>query len=233
MTAFFITSSGTDIGKTYFSCVLARALRQRHRQVRLLKPVISGFNPEKPEESDSYQLLESIGVSPTLAELEAISPWQFKAPLSPDMAASREGKRISLSALTSFCQDHIAQSQDILLIEGVGGAMVPINESSTVLDWMSALGLPAIVVVGGYLGTISHTLTTVATLDSRKVPVPYIIVNESEQNPVPIAETAATIQRFVAASEVLTLSRTKDQQINAQELIQLIDHLDYNQAARD
>ena len=228
MTAFFITSSGTDIGKTYFSCVLARALRQRHRQVRLLKPVISSFNPEKPEESDSYQLLESIGVSPTLAELEAISPWQFKAPLSPDMAASREGKRISLSALTSFCQDHIAQSQDILLIEGVGGAMVPINESSTVLDWMSALGLPAIVVVGGYLGTISHTLTTVATLDSRKVPVPYIIVNESEQNPVPIAETAATIQRFVAASEVLTLSRTKDQQINAQELIQLIDHLDYN-----
>ena len=228
MTAFFITSSGTDIGKTYFSCVLARALRRRHRQVRLLKPVISGFNPEKPEESDSYQLLESIGVPPTLAGIGTISPWQFKAPLSPDMAASREGKRISLSELTGFCQDHITQSQDILLIEGVGGTMVPINESNTVLDWMSALGLPAIVVVGGYLGTISHTLTTVATLASRKVPVPYIIVNESEQNPVPIAETAATIQRFVATSEVLTLSRTENQQINEQELIQLINHLDYN-----
>jgi dethiobiotin synthetase len=226
MTAFFITSSGTEIGKTFVACELAKALRGRQRHVHLLKPVISGFDPEEIEESDSFHLLKSIGVPPTLANITAISPWQFKAPLSPDMAASREGRRISLSELKRFCQEQISQSQDFVFVEGVGGVMVPLNESTTVLDWISVLGLPAIVVVGGYLGTISHTLTTVAALASRDIEVPYVIVNESEENPVPIAETAATIKRFVPTSHVLTMSRTPDNQMSEQELMLLIDSLD-------
>ncbi|MBC8338957.1 MAG: dethiobiotin synthase [Alphaproteobacteria bacterium] len=207
MKTLFVTATGTGVGKTYVTAGLASALSQQGRSVRILKPIISGFDESKPDDSDTAVLLKSLGLSLTDETLEACSPWRFADPLSPDMAARREGRAIDFDTLVDFCRTAEAGDEDVLLIEGVGGAMVPLDDSHTVLDWIQALGAPALVVAGSYLGTLSHTLTTVATLRERAIDIAAVIVDESEESPVPLEETLATFKRFLAEVETASISR--------------------------
>jgi dethiobiotin synthetase len=85
--------------------------------------------------------------------------------------------------------------------------MVPLDAEHTVLDWIAALGAPALLVVGSYLGTLSHSLTAAGALRARGVTIAGIVVSESEVEPVPAAETAATLARFVAPVPLLVLPR--------------------------
>ena len=75
------------------------------------------------------------------------------------------------------------------------------------MDWMAVLGMPALVVAGSYLGTISHTLTTVAAMQERGIAIAGVVVSESEESPVPLAETVAAIARFLDGVEVVPLAR--------------------------
>jgi dethiobiotin synthetase len=197
LTAIFITATGTDVGKTFVAVSLIRHLQQMGRVVQAIKPVVSGFDAEHPEASDCGILLRALGLPGTLQEVERISPWRFRAPLSPDLAARREGRRIDVDAVISFCQDAIEQRQEILLIEGIGGIMVPLDEHRTVLDVMMALQLPLILVAGSYLGTISHTLTALDALFRRDMKLLALIVNETPGATVPLDDTVAAIARFV------------------------------------
>ena len=85
--------------------------------------------------------------------------------------------------------------------------MVPLDAEHTVLDWMAALAVPLVLVVGGYLGTISHTLTALDVLTQRKLKVAAIVVSESERNPVELEETVESLARFAAATPVIGLPR--------------------------
>jgi dethiobiotin synthetase len=97
--------------------------------------------------------------------------------------------------------------RDVLLIEGVGGIMVPLDERDTVLDWMVALRLPLILVAGSYLGTISHTLSAVDVLQRRNLTIAAVVISESIGSPIPLNETVAIITRFVPGIPVLGLPR--------------------------
>lgn len=202
MTTAFITSSGTDVGKTFVMLRLIAELAAAGRTVRALKPVASAFDAAHPETSDTALLLRAQGRPLDEANLAAVSPWRFAAPLSPDMAAARERRSIPFDALVATCRAADAQS-DVTLIEGIGGVMVPLDERHTVLDWITALGAPALLVVGSYLGTLSHTLTAAAALRQRGVALLGVVVSESELQPAPAEETAAVIARFVAAPVVV------------------------------
>jgi dethiobiotin synthetase len=210
LTAIFITATGTDVGKTFVAASLIGYLQQMGRAVQAIKPVVSGFEAEHPETSDSGILLRALGSPVTLEEIERISPWRFRAPVSPDLAALREGQRIDVDAVISFCQGAIEQRQDILLIEGIGGIMVPLDEQRTVLDVMMALQLPLILVAGSYLGTISHTLTALDALFRRDMKLLAIIVNETPGATVPLDDTVAAIARF--AHPVIGLPRQTQRQ---------------------
>jgi len=210
LTAIFITATGTDVGKTFVAASLIRHLRQMGQVVDAIKPVVSGFDADHPEASDSGILLRALGLPVTPQEIERISPWRFRAPLSPDLAAQREGRRIDVDAVISFCQDAIEQRQDILLIEGIGGIMVPLDEQRTVLDVMMALQLPLILAAGSYLGTISHTLTALDALFRRDMKLLAIIVSETLGSAVPLDDTVATIARF--AQPVIGLPRQEQRQ---------------------
>lgn len=168
MRAFFVTATGTDIGKTFVTAGLIRHLRGEGMKVSAIKPVVSGFDPLTAERSDPGVLLDALGEPITATTLDSVAPWRFAAPLSPDMAAAHEGRSIDFDSLISFCKKSRAAAQDAFFVEGVGGAMVPLDARHTVLDWMSALDLPAILVAGTYLGTISHTLTAHAVLAARR-----------------------------------------------------------------
>jgi len=204
MPSFFVTATGTDIGKTYVTAGLIRACRRKHRAVTALKPVVSGFDPLSPESSDPYALMEALDLPVT--SLDGISPWRFAAPLSPDMAAARENRDIDMKDVEGFCRAAVA-TQDTVFIEGVGGVMVPMNARETVADWMAALRLPLILVTGSYLGTISHTLTALDVVLRRELQVACIIVNETDNSSVPLKDTAETIARFSQGITVATLPR--------------------------
>jgi dethiobiotin synthetase len=207
MTTLFITSSGTGIGKTYVTLCLLAQLAAAGRTVRALKPVASGFDAAQPEESDTGLLLKAQRLALTPANLDAVSPWRFAAPLAPDMAAAREGRAIDFAALTAFCRTPAAASADVTLIEGVGGVMVPLTDEHTVLDWIAALEASALVVVGSYLGSLSHSLTAVNALRARAVPIAGIVVSQSLDEPVATVETAATLGRFLGTIPIAVLAR--------------------------
>jgi dethiobiotin synthetase len=205
VTAIFITGTGTDVGKTFVGASLIRHLRQMGRSVDAIKPVVSGFDPGQPDTSDPGILLQALGFPVTLQNIERISPWRFRAAISPDLAARREGRRIDVDDVVAYCKSAIEDRREILLVEGVGGIMVPLDEQRTILDVMMALQLPLILVVGSYLGTISHTLTALDALFRRDMAVLAIIVSETLGSPVPLDETVAAIARF--AEPVIGLPR--------------------------
>jgi dethiobiotin synthetase len=207
VSAIFVTATGTDIGKTYVTAGLVRALRAQGHRATALKPVVSGFDMTMADTSDPGVLLQAMGRPVTAQAVAEMSPWRFRAPLSPDMAAARENRQIDFAELVAFCRSAIDTAQDSLLIEGVGGAMVPLDTHHTVLDWIAALDIPAILVAGTYLGTISHTLTALNTLASRSIVVRAAVLNESENAPVPTAEVAETIANFVSPIPMITMPR--------------------------
>ncbi len=208
MTTIFVTSSGTDIGKTYVSALLVRQLLAKGLPVRALKPIVSGIEEQTFAASDPAALLAALGELVEFDNAELVSRWRFTAALSPDMAARREGAEIDFGELVHHCLARAAL-HDPLVIEGVGGLMVPIDDSHTVLDWMLALkpaDVVPLLVVGSYLGTISHTLTTLDVMRRNDLEPRAIVVSESLSAPVPLEETVETIRRF-AKLDTIALPR--------------------------
>jgi dethiobiotin synthetase len=205
MTTLFVTASGTDVGKTFVTLRLIDELTAAGYRVRALKPVASGFDPANPSAGDTGALLHAQGLDASASNLDAVSPWRFAAPLSPDMAAARERRSVPFTTLVDFCR--ATRDADVTLIEGIGGVMVPLDDTHTVLDWIAALDAPALLVVGSYLGTLSHGLTAAAALKTRGVRVAAVIVSESAEQPAPAAETATVLARFLRPTTVHVLPR--------------------------
>jgi dethiobiotin synthetase len=209
MTTIFVTSSGTDIGKTYVSAMLIRQLRARGLPVHALKPIVSGVDVTTFADSDPATLLAALGEEVIFDNVDLLSRWVFEPALSPDMAAARAGAVIDFDELVSHCKAR-ESLHDPLVIEGVGGLMVPLNAEKTVLDWMRALNGPdfaPLLVVGSYLGTISHTLTTLDVMCRNDLSPRAIVISESPSSPVPLAETVAVMSRFTGGTRIISVSR--------------------------
>jgi dethiobiotin synthetase len=207
MSALFVTATGTDIGKTFVAAGLIRHLRQQGKSVEAIKPVVSGFDPHNGVASDPGRLLAALGRPVTASNIGRISPWRFKAPLAPDLAAEREGRKVDYQGVLELSRREAERQRDLCVIEGVGGVMVPLDARHTVLDWMTALKVPALIVAGSYLGTISHTLTALEAVQKRDLRVAAIVVSETPESPVTLDETVAAIARFSGAVPVIGLLR--------------------------
>ncbi len=183
MPPVFVTATGTGLGKTFLTCALVRALRAAGQPVQALKPVASGIDPDAPEGGDTALLLEALGRRLTPDAMDAVSPWRFRAPLAPTMAARREGRSLDVDDVIAFCRRALAAAgpQTWTVIEGVGGVMAPVDDRHTVLDWMAALDPRVVLVAGSYVGTISHTLTALEVLRARGLD-PAAVVRERKQD---------------------------------------------------
>ena len=201
MQRYFVTSSGTGVGKTLVMRLLIEGFRARGDRVEALKPLISGWDDAPPGESDTGVILEALGRPLTAETIDGVSPWRFSEPLSPDMAARREGRSIPFDALLTASRAGATGDPGVHLVEGVGGVMVPLDASHTVLDWIAALGAPAL------LGAISHTLTAHAALREAGVAVPLVVVSETGDGAVPIDETMATLDQFLPDTALHYVSR--------------------------
>lgn len=206
MAGVFVTGTGTDVGKTFVTAALVRHLRNAGKAVDAFKPVVSGFDPQTIACSDPGVLLAALGRPSTIDEVQRISPWRFSAPLSPDLAAQHEGRTLDFSQLVQFSRDALG-ARGAIFIEGVGGIMVPLDQTHTVLDWMSALRIPVLVVAGSYLGTISHTLTAMHVLAHRNLDIAGVVVSESAVPGASLDQTVAAIARFADSIDVIGLPR--------------------------
>jgi dethiobiotin synthetase len=231
MSALFVTATGTDIGKSFVACGIIAELRRRGRRVAALKPLVSGYDDARAAESDPGRLLAALGRDPAPAELDRISPWRFRAPLAPDLAAKREGKKVDFAALVEFCRDAIDR-QDNLLIEGVGGVMSPISDRQTVLDWMVELEIPVLLVSGSYLGAQSHALTALTALRARRLALRAVVVSESPDSGLPPADTALSFARFARGTELLALPRLSLWNAPHETFCRLADGFNLSAAAR-
>jgi dethiobiotin synthetase len=207
MSATFITATGTEVGKTFVAAALIRYLREAHQTVDALKPLVTGFDPEETASSDPGVLLRALGRTVTPIAIERIAPWRFSAPVSPDLAARLENRTVDFDALLAFCRKAIDNAAGKMLIEGIGGVMVPLDDRHTVLDWIVELDLPVVLIAGSYLGSLSHTLTSLDALRRRNAVITALVVNETPESTVAVKDTMATLKRFAEDIPIFGLPR--------------------------
>ncbi|WP_417449896.1 dethiobiotin synthase [Kordiimonas sp.] len=193
MNGLFITSSGTEIGKTLVTAALCHQLRAAGKPVSALKPIISGVTDDTMDGSDTAIIADGLGLDLTPDVMHQISPFRYRAPLAPAMAAALEGRALDMDALINTCQTAL-DTNPFTLIEGVGGSFVPLVDRTLVADWIAALDLPSLMVVGSYLGTISHTLATLEAMQARNLEVRAIVMSESKGDTPPLDATAEQLR---------------------------------------
>ena len=169
MKGFFITGTDTGVGKTYFTALLTRALRQQSIPAIPLKPISAG------DRSDSIALSEASGGVVSPAE---INPVHFTAPLSPYAASILESRPFPWGILREKMKKLTENYPGPFLIEGPGGWRVPLDSSLGIREWAQELALPVIVVARNSLGTINHTLLTVESIRQSRSLILGIILND-------------------------------------------------------
>lgn len=195
---YFVTATGTEIGKTFAIEKMCRNLQTNGQKFKVIKPIISGFR-DGDNNNDTIRLLRAMNLKPTQKNIDDISPWRFHHALSPNVAAILENAEIEFDEVVEFCQEQIklAKAADqYLLIEGAGGVATPINNDKLFLDLIIKLKLPTILVIGNYLGTISHTLTALKTLEMASVRTLRIILNCKKTDVIDSKDTLRTLRCF-------------------------------------
>ena len=217
--AFFVTSTGTELGKTFIAVKIINELVFRGITVDCYKPILSGFKKEELENTDSAKLLKASKNKVTMSNVRNITPWLYKMPAAPTLAAKHEKQKISYQSIKKWCLKKKQSSKSsFILYEGAGGIMVPIEKHKTFIDLFKDISFPVILVVGSYLGTISHTLSAIDNLNKRNIKIINIILNEGiKSNKKSFLENQellkSSIQKNIAIRTLSTNPRANSQQI--------------------
>ena len=169
MRGCFVTGTDTGVGKTVLAAAIVAALHARGVRVAAFKPVVTGIDEPEPGRPADHELLgAAAGTAPA-----AVAPLRFGPPVSPHLAAELAGTAIEPDRLIAAART-AGEGAEALVVEGVGGLLVPLTAEHTIRDFAAALGLPVVVAARPGLGTISHTLLTIeagraAGLDVRAV----------------------------------------------------------------
>jgi dethiobiotin synthetase len=201
----FVAGAHTEIGKTYVASALIRAAVSSGLATDVLKPVVSDFDPADWTGSDPGRLLAAAGVPLADAALERVSPWRLRAPLAPPSAARLEGRSLPFPEVRDLVQARIASSAaDLMVVEGVGGLMSPIADGATSLDLLLAVEGANVLVVGAYLGAISHGLTAADVLCTRgRTPAAVIISDRGQEGDPAVDGTVRLFREHLASVPVL------------------------------
>jgi len=154
----FVTGTDTGIGKTFVTVALLQALAARHLQVAALKPLAAGLG-RYDEETINEDVALLRRASSVRLPLEVINPYAFQAPTAPHLAAELAGAHINLAIIEQAYRRAQSQAQ-VLLVEGVGGWCLPLNDQQMLCDLVKHLGLPVLLIAGIRLGALNHTLLT-------------------------------------------------------------------------
>ena len=163
MKGYFITGTDTEVGKTVATGVLMKTLKRQGYKVSGMKPIASGCDvtDEGARNSDALAIQSNASVS---HPYDKVNPYHFMPAIAPHLAAKEAGVTIDIDRITEIASELKSES-DILLVEGVGGWQVPLDEQKMLPDLVKALELPVILVVGMRLGCINHALLTIESIE--------------------------------------------------------------------
>ena len=172
----FITGTDTGVGKTLVAAALALHLKKHGYSVGVMKPIETGVSPATENQSDAARLRSTIESEEPLG---AIRPYAFKIPSAPLTAAQAEGQTINLETISKVYR-LLSKQYDHLVIEGVGGVLVPVTPKVMVTDLIKQLRLPVVLVGRSGLGGINHALLTIEVLQRRKITVVALVLNQTQ-----------------------------------------------------
>jgi dethiobiotin synthetase len=163
---WFVAGTDTGVGKTVVSAGLLRAAARRGWQTLAVKPVAAGCSVEggRLVNDDALTLMREATIELDYAE---VNPVALELAIAPHIAAARADQVLSVEALASHCRSLALRQADLVVIEGAGGWLVPLDDRTTLADLCQALEAPVILVVGMRLGCINHALLTVADVARR------------------------------------------------------------------
>lgn len=204
----FITGTDTEIGKTYVASLIVKELVKSGLRVGVYKPLASDCVPDGADvvSEDAVFLWEAAGQP---LELNAVCPQRFQAPLSPHLAARAEGKEVDmelvrngLNAWTGHC--------DVVVVEGCGGLMSPVDDENYFADVALEFGYPVLIVVDNRIGAINQGLQAAITANCFRdgLDVAGIVLNDAQAFEGD-ASRASNFEQLSQRSVVPVLTRLK------------------------
>lgn len=194
----FITGTDTGVGKTRVASMLLRAMAARGRRVTGMKPVLTGAGDAR---NDATLLREASNVAASLA---LINPYAFVPAIAPHVAAQRAGAALELERIEAAYRS-LADVSDIVVVEGAGGVLVPLNTRHDMLDIAVRLDLPVILVVGVRLGCINHALLSVLAIRARGLRLAGWIANHIDPAMAEADASIDTLARSIPAALLATI----------------------------
>ena len=173
----FVTGTDTSVGKTYVCARLLEFLKSKNIQGGYQKWIATGADAGVPE--DVNLCLDAAGISSGSERIDYLAPYRFRFPASPHLAAEMEGRIVEPGVIIENYQK-LADKYKWLIVEGVGGIMVPLRRDLLLVDLLAQLRPSTLVVSRSGLGTLNHTLLTLEALRKRDVPVLGIVFSDPE-----------------------------------------------------
>jgi dethiobiotin synthetase len=193
MRGVFVTGTDTAVGKTVVACAIAETLASRGERVAGFKPALTGLSELHGELPDHELLRRSAGSSQAA---EAVSPYRFGPAVSPHLAAEEAGVHIVPGHLVAAAEATAANA-DVIVIEGVGGLLVPLCEGYLVRDFAAELAVPLVIVARPGLGTINHTLMTIECARTAGLEIAAVVLTPLSRFPGAIEHSnRKTIERL-------------------------------------
>ncbi|WP_201607095.1 dethiobiotin synthase [Psychrobacter okhotskensis] len=200
MSVLFISGIDTDIGKTYATGMVAKALMQQGVNVITQKLIQTGVSVNCDtgemniaDDIVTHRQLMNMPLQPCDLDFTTC-PFRYEKPASPHLSAALANAVLDPEIITKFTQQ-LQQSYDIVLLEGAGGLLVPITEQLLTLDYIATQGYPVILVTSGRLGSINHTLLSLEAIKARGLTVHSVIYNH-------IHDSAAQTDKQIADSTI-------------------------------
>ena len=171
----FVTGCDTGVGKTVIAGAIAASMKAHGLDVGVMKPIASGAKEigDKLVSEDAVYLKKIID---STDDDDLVSPIRLKPPIAPTIAAVKSGVTIDIDKVWK-AYEVLSNRHDFVVVEGIGGLMVPVDDTLFVADLVRKMDLPLVIVGSDYLGTINHTLLTVEYAKSRKIRIKGIIIN--------------------------------------------------------
>jgi dethiobiotin synthetase len=191
---YFVTGTDTGVGKTLISCALLHAFAAKGKSVAGMKPVAAGCD-EDDLNDDVKKLRAATNIFASLGQL---NPYSFMHPVAPHIAAHNAGVAINFERILESYNELAAQAE-VVIVEGAGGFMVPLNETQDSADLALALGLPVIVVVGMRLGCLNHALLTLKAIKACGLTCAGWIANVIDADMAALSDNILALQQRIPA----------------------------------
>ncbi len=192
--SYFVTGTDTGVGKTLVCCALLHAFKAQGKRAAGFKPVAAGCDDEE-HNSDAKALRAASSMQLTYGQ---INPYCFYSPIAPHIAAQHSGVRIEFSRILESFKE-LAGQADMVIVEGAGGFLVPLNDKQTSADLAQQLNLPVILVVGMRLGCLNHALLSAAAIAANGLELAGWVANVLDAGMPFLQENIAALHERLAA----------------------------------